>query len=204
MIEAAHIFLDGREHLSIQMVQAPGKVLTDVKFGDLFDSFDRAVVSALDRFCIDVSGKFDIVVTVARSPMDSTLYQAQKAIENGKLVLRDGGVLILVAGCSKGIGQSTFWDLLTMDRDPDNILTRIDEGYVLGYHKAAKIIQLTKRAHLFAVSRIDEQELEKGFIRGYSHIDDALRDAFRIVGEDPRVLIIPDGTVTVPHEGQSC
>jgi nickel-dependent lactate racemase len=136
--------------------------------------------------------------------MDATLYQAQKAIENGKLVLKDGGVLILVSACRKGIGQSAFWDLLTMDKDPDSILKTINKGYVLGYHKAAKIVQLTKRAHLFAVSRIDREELKKGFIEGYTSLDDALRDAFGIVGKDPRILVIPDGTVTVPHTIEQC
>jgi len=204
MVEAAHIYIDSRDHISIQMVQGPGKVLTDVKFGDLFDSFDRAVSSSLGRFCIPVQGEFDIVVSVAASPMDRTLYQAQKAIENGKIVLRDGGVMILVAACSDGIGQSAFWDLLTMYRDPESILRTIDNCYVLGYHKAAKIVQLTRRAHLFTVSKIGPEELEKGFIKGYSDLDSSMKDAIKITGENPRVLVIPEGTVTVPHRHDPC
>ncbi|MGA1793898.1 MAG: nickel-dependent lactate racemase [Thermoplasmatota archaeon] len=198
MEDGARIFLEGKEHLSIQIVQAPGKVITDLKVGDLFTSFSRAVESAKTRFCIPVKKLYDIVVTVAREPMDRTLYQAQKAIENGKLALKDGGVLVLVSECSEGIGQSTFWDLLTMSSDPDEVLRRIDEGYVLGYHKAAKIVQLSKKATIMAVSSIDPGELRRGFIEGYSDLDRALERAIEITGSDPDILLIPDGTVTVP------
>jgi nickel-dependent lactate racemase len=198
MEEAARIFLRGKDHLSIQIVQGPGKVITDVKVGNIFDSFKEAVKSSLEQFCIPIADKYDIVVTVARPPMDRTLYQAQKAIENGKLALKEGGVLILVAQCREGIGQSTFWDLLTMSDDPDAILRTIDEGYVLGYHKAAKIVQLASASKIFAVSEIPSSELEKGFITGFSNLVEALEEAVKIVEDSERILLIPDGTVTVP------
>jgi nickel-dependent lactate racemase len=198
MEEAAKIFLKDKDHLSIQIVQGPGRVITDVKVGDIFNSFKEAVLSSLDQFCINTKEKYDIVITVARPPMDRTLYQAQKAIENGKLALKKGGVLILVAKCYEGIGQSTFWDLLTMSNDPDKILNTIDEGYVLGYHKAAKIVQLSTVSKIFAVSEIPDSELRKGFISGFSDLDDAMEKAIKITGENPKVLLIPDGTVSVP------
>lgn len=199
MEEAARIFLKGKEHLSIQIVQGPGKIITDAKVGDIFNSFRDAVKSAQTKFCLPVERTYDIVISVARSPMDRTLYQAQKAIENGKLVLKDGGVLLLVARCPEGIGQSTFWDLLTMSDDPEEILRIIDEGYVLGYHKAAKIVQLSQRSHIFALTEIPPEELARGFITGFSDLDEALKKAMKITGKDPSILLIPDGTVTVPY-----
>jgi nickel-dependent lactate racemase len=129
--------------------------------------------------------------------MDRTLYQAQKAIENGKLALKDGGTLILVSNCQEGIGQSKFWDLLTSDHDPQSVLLRIGDGYKLGYHKAARIVQLVSRARLMMVSSIPRSELSKGFIQGHSSISQALDDlGFEMT--DKRALIVPDGTVTVP------
>ncbi len=198
MEEAVRIYLKSRKHLSVQMVQGIGKVLTSVHVGDVFTSFREGVKAANKQFCIPVRGRYDIVVTIARPPMDRTLYQAQKAIESGKLALRDGGVIVLVAQCSEGIGQAAFWDLITSSPDRERALQRISEGYVLGYHKAAKLVQLSMRAHIHAVCGIAREELAKGFIRGFDDIGSAMISARDIIGRDPRVLVIPDGTMTVP------
>ena len=85
-----------------------------------------------------------------------------------------------------------------MSNDPDKILNTIDEGYVLGYHKAAKIVQLSTESKIFAVSEIPGPELRKGFITGFSDLNDAIEQAMEITGEDPKILLIPDGTVSVP------
>ncbi|MGZ7193326.1 MAG: nickel-dependent lactate racemase family protein [Halobacteriota archaeon] len=199
--DAVSSYLKDRDHLSVQVVQGIGKTLTSVHTGDIFSSFRKAVEAANGQFCICVKGLYDIVVSVAKPPMDRTLYQAQKAIENGKLALRDGGVIILVAGCSEGIGQSAFWDLITSNRERESTLRKISEGYVLGYHKAAKLVQLSQRAHIYAVSGIGKDSLEKGFITGFNDLGSAMTSAMKIVGGGPRVLVIPDGTATVPMVG---
>jgi nickel-dependent lactate racemase len=43
--------------------------------------------------------------------------------------------------------------------------------------------------------------LEKGVITGFNDLGSAMTSAMKIVGRDPRVLVIPDGTVTVPMVG---
>ncbi|MFO8050836.1 MAG: nickel-dependent lactate racemase [Thermoplasmatota archaeon] len=199
MMEALEIFLKKKEHISIQMVQGPGKELSSVHIGDMWDSFHRACDHALLQFCLPITERYDVVVSVARSPMDKTLYQAQKAMENGKLALKKGGTLVLVASCSDGIGQSTFWDLLSASEDPNDVLRRIDKGYKLGYHKAAKIVQLGRSADIYLVSSLDEKLVEKGFMSGYGSLDEALTNALKGKNEKPRILLIPDGTVTVPY-----
>ncbi|MEA3559777.1 MAG: nickel-dependent lactate racemase [Candidatus Thermoplasmatota archaeon] len=199
MEEAAGIFLRNREHIAVQMVQGPEKVLTSVHIGNIFDSFYSASRRAIEQFCIPIQKRYDIVVSVARSPMDKTLYQAQKSMENGKLALKDGGVLILVAYCSEGIGQSKFWELLSTSNDPDEIISRIKDGYELGYHKAAKIVQLHKRAKIMIVSSLDPAETKKVFMKGFGLLDDALVDAISNSGKDPSILVIPNGTLTVPY-----
>ena len=201
MEDAVGSYLKDREYLSVQVVQGIGKTLTSVHSGDIFSSFREAVKAANGQFCIPVKETYDIVVSVAKPPMDKTLYQAMKAIENGKLALREDGVIILVAGCPEGIGQSTFWDLLTSSQDRESTLRKISEGYVLGYHKAAKLIQLSQRAHIHAVSGIGKDILEKGFITGFNDLGSAMTSAKKIVGRGSRILVIPDGTMTVPMVG---
>lgn len=199
MMESASIYLKGRNYLSVQMIQGPGKLLVDTVIDDDIDrSFRKAVEIANDEFCMPVDRLYDIVVTFSHPPMDRNLYQAQKALENGRLALKKGGVIILVAECSEGIGHSTFWDLLTMSDDHEKIMSRLKSGYKLGYHKAAKIISLVNGSKAFVVSTIDPDELKRGFLQGFSSVEEAVKEARRIMPADPDILVIPDGTVTVP------
>ena len=76
--------------------------------GDIHGAFHSAVSEARAMFSVDVAGRSDIVVAVARSPVDSDLYQAHKAIESARLALEAGGILILVAECREGLGNDAF------------------------------------------------------------------------------------------------
>ena len=203
MVEACDIFLNKRDHLSIQLIQAPGVLLTDVRVGDIKTSFKGSVDVAKHNFCLPIKKKYDIVISNVKEPMDKTLYQSQKAIENGKLALKDGGILLLISSMHEGIGQEKFWDLLTMSDDVDIILQRIEEGYELGFHKAAKIIQIVKKADILVVSKIDPDILDKGFIHGFNTIGQAVERAIEKFGYGPDTLLIHDGSVSVPmYEGE--
>jgi nickel-dependent lactate racemase len=202
MLEAVEMFLSDRKNLTFQIVQGPGKILTSMVIGDYEKAFMEAVQKASEQFCIPVSKKFDIVVTHARPPMDRTLYQAQKAIENGKIALKEGGIIILVAKCEDGIGKSTFWDLLTSKNTPEEVMVSIEKEYKLGYHKAAKIAQLSKKNKIFMVSEIESSILSMGFIRGFDSLEEAMKEAMSQYDHHPDILEIPDGTVTVPDPGE--
>lgn len=106
--------------------------------------------------------------------------------------------MVLVAECNEGIGQSTFWDVLSSSKDPMEVMARIDAGYRLGYHKAARIVQLAETSDIYLVGRIPRETLAKGFIRGFPDIGSALTSAIGKTGRSPSILFVPDGTVTVP------
>jgi lactate racemase len=166
--------------------------------GDIRSSFKEAVRRANSIFAVKLPGRADIVVSVARHPMDIDLYQAQKAIDNGALALADGGVLILVASCREGVGDRAYIELLGSSSGPADALERIRSGYRLGYHKAAKIAQVAARASIRAVSELDEATLEKAFIAKRGSLQEAFDEALAEKGSGARVLVLLDGTVTVP------
>jgi nickel-dependent lactate racemase len=170
--------------------------------GDLAGSFYAAVETARKIFCVPVPGKADIVISTAKFPMDIDLYQSQKAIDNGALALKDGGVLILVSSCRNGIGDETYAKLLAEASSPAEALHRIQAGYRLGYHKAAKMAEVSKRASIKAVTELQTAQLEKLFIEKTASLQDALEGALKEIvvrnNGRPRILILPDGCVTVP------
>ena len=183
---------------SIMTVLDKHQRLVACRAGGIRQSFAAAVELANGIFAVRMPEKADIVLSVARFPMDIDLYQSQKAIDNGALALAEGGILIMVSSCRDGVGDQAFLELLGSSSDPAQTLERIGQGYRLGYHKAAKIASVASRASIRAVSELDEATLRKAFIRKERSIPDALRDAITEKGPDARIAVLLDGTVTVP------
>ena len=166
--------------------------------GDVNDSFVAAVNKANEVFVVRIREKTDIVVTVAKHPMDIDLYQSQKAIENGKLALKTGGVLILVSKCRYGVGDESFLNLLASCPAPREVSKKIEEGYKLGYHKAAKIAELRQWADIYGVTSLPDQLLRSALITPFPSLPEALNQALNVKGNDAKVLFLLDGTMTVP------
>lgn len=165
--------------------------------GHINDSFSVAVERAKEVFAVKIREKADIVVTVARSPMDIDLYQSLKALEHGKLALNDGGTIILVASCHAGTGDDTFIRLMSSCGSPTAALDRVKEGYVLGYQKA-KIAEIALRAEMYGVTGLPDRILESIFIKPCHSLQDALDGALKKKGGNAKVLFMLDGSLTVP------
>lgn len=170
-----------------------------VSAGDINRSFDAAIADADRVFVAEVPEKADVVVSAAKYPMDIDLYQAQKAIDNGKLALKDGGILILVAGCRDGIGEESFASLLSSSDTPEGVLSAIEKGYRLGYHKAGKMAEVFLRAEVRAVTDLPDDLLRSMFIVPEHDVQEAVDRALLEKGDAAKVLFLPDGCVTVPR-----
>ena len=156
---------------------------------DALDAFGRATV---DRPA-DV-----VVISAGGAPKDINLYQAQKALDNGRHIVRPGGVLLLVAECPEGLGHHTFEEWM---RDPgglDGILARIRREFVIGGHKAAAVALAMKQATIYLVSSIPaELARSLGFVP-FGDTQTALAAALRAVGPDPFVAVMPEGGSVLP------
>ncbi len=172
-----------------------------VTAGDVTTSFNKAVEAANRIFTAPLKEKADIVITAAPYPMDIDLYQSQKAIDNAKLALKDGGTMILVSACREGIGGESFVRLLSGASTPDEVLAKIEAGFKLGYHKAAKMAEVFKWAHVQAYSQAQDDELRSIFIEPVHNLQKALDDAIAKYGPESKVVFMPDGSMTVPMVG---
>jgi len=166
--------------------------------GHIHDSFHAAITLANEVFAAPLKEKADIVVSVVKFPQDIDLYQAQKGIDNAKLALKKGGILILVAKCRHGIGGKAFADLLGSSDTPKAALDTIEKGYVLGYHKAAKMAEIGLWAEMWGVTDVAPEIILKLFIRPFSNLQDAVDAALLKKGPDATVLFLMDGGLTVP------
>lgn len=169
-----------------------------VSAGDLSDSFYAGIDKADEVFCVNIPQKADIVISVAPYPMDIDLYQSQKALDNGKLALKENGILIMVAKCRTGIGEEGFFKLMSSASSAQAVLDKIKCGYKLGYHKAAKMAEINLWAQSWAVSALSDEEMKAVHLKPYHDLPVALRDAIAEKGEEASIIVLPFGSITVP------
>ena len=167
--------------------------------GDLWGAFRKAKDMADDVFVIDLKTRADIVVAVTAFPYDIDLYQSQKALDNAKFAVRDGGIIILVSACRDGVGPPNFLDLLGSANTPKEALDKIAQGYKLGYHKAAKMAEIGLKCRMFAVTRLDPATAKKAHLTPVNSIQEAVDIAIRELGPKSKVTFIMDAVITVPR-----
>ncbi|MBF0259248.1 MAG: nickel-dependent lactate racemase [Desulfamplus sp.] len=187
-----------KEIFAIMTVLDKNHKIYAVTAGDIHASFAAAIDRANEVFAVPIKKKADIVVSVVKFPADIDLYQAQKGIDNGKLALKEDGILILVAKCRCGIGGKAFADLLGSCDTPKEVLETIDKGYKLGYHKAAKMAEIGLWAQMWGVTDIEPDTLAKLFIRPFGSLQEALDKAIEKKGNKAEILFLMDGSLTVP------
>lgn len=190
--------LEDKPIFSIQVVMDRHHDVYKVVAGDIRSAFQEAVGYANEVFSVPIQEKYDVVVTVAPYPMDINLYQSQKALDNGKWALKEGGVEILVSKCRDGIGHTTFLEQLSLSDDPEEVLKNLSEDYKLGYHKAAKMAEIDVWAEMWGVTDLDPDLLRKAKIRPFGSLQAAMEAALQWK-KDASVLVLVDGSVTVPR-----
>jgi lactate racemase len=152
----------------------------------------------------DIIEQPDIIITAANGyPHDINLYQAMKAMHTACQVVKENGVVILVAECPQGHGSKLYEDWMTKYSTSTEIQKALKEHFVLGAHKAYYHRKTIEQHPVFFVSGMDTKIVENLF--GFHPVktpDEALKKAFEILGNKARVLVVPQGTTT--FLGQKC
>jgi nickel-dependent lactate racemase len=131
--------------------------------------------------------------------MDFDLFQSHKAIQHASLAVRDGGILILVSRCTKGIGPQGFYDLLSEAERPGDVRSLIgSRPYKLGDHTAARFAAVLDRIRVWAVTHLPSEVLRGVFVEAMSGLQQAVDRALSEMGSDTRLLVLTDATLAVP------
>ena len=190
-MEALRMFGRQEDIFSTQLVLNQDSQVSYAFSGDITKSFEHAVSYAREIYVPRVGKKADVVISVNEPPLDIDLYQSQKAIDNVKLAVNEGGIIILVSSCREGIGNEHFYKLLTSEPAAEN-------SHKFGYHKVVKLRNLLKHVRIFTVTTLPSSIPRAIGLEPYSNVEDALRDATRIKGRGSSLLVVLNGANTVP------
>jgi len=200
MVEAVELL--GTEKIyTLQLVLDSEKKVLSAHSGDINDAFEAAARDAMELQCVPASRKADIVVTCVPPPKDIDMYQSQHALENGKLALKEDGIIIWVSKCRNGVGNDAFLRFLHGIEDLDDVETSLAGGYHLGDHKALRIMQTLQWAEIWTVMGVEDDLISRAHMRPFGDIQSAIDEAIasmRSRGREPNVIVMPNGTWTVP------
>jgi nickel-dependent lactate racemase len=162
--------------------------------GDLVDAWSEGVA-----FCNKISKAIlpdysDIVITSPGGyPRDINLWQSQKAISTAELIVRPGGVIILVAECREGIGSEDLHQWLKTASRPQDIIERFNQiGFTGGSRKAYYFARALQKADIILVSdKLSKQDLKGMLLLGANSIKEALEIAKDRIGGFPSISILP-------------
>ncbi|MEA1865391.1 MAG: nickel-dependent lactate racemase [Euryarchaeota archaeon] len=172
------------------------KEIAHVVAGDPIDAH-RAGALYVDRmYRIRAEPAEIVIASPGGMPKDINLYQSQKALENAKNIVMDGGAIILVAECPEGLGNDVYERWLDIPRD--ELLPRLNDGFELGGHKAVLTSILAERVELYLVSAISDALAKKAYFTPAEDVQSALNSAIVKHGDSARVLLMPHGGMTLP------
>jgi len=168
--------------------------------GDLEQAFFEGVKLIDEMYRIKVDRKAEIVVvSPGGHPADVNLYQAYKAVDAALRVVKRGGVIILVAECPQGHGNAAFYEWMNKYEDLKAIRRNIKRNFVLGGHKAYYLMKALQEIQIILISSIPDYYASNVFkLKTARAVNDALHDAFEIVGKKAKIWAMPYGNFTLP------
>lgn len=169
--------------------------------GELEPAFAEGVKLVDEMFRVTVDRRADIVVaSCGGAPADINLFQAYKAVDAALEVTKRGGVIILVAECPEGHGSQVFYDWMVRFPDLKSVEKEIKRNFVMGGHKAYYLLKALENHQIILVSSMPDYYATNIFrLKTARAVNDALDQAFSIVGKAARVWTIPQGNFTLPE-----
>jgi nickel-dependent lactate racemase len=169
--------------------------------GDLEQAFLEAVRLVDELYRVTVDRRAEIVVASPGGyPADVNLFQAYKAVDNALQVVKRGGVIILVAECPEGHGDQVFYDWMVRFEELKAVEREIKRNFVLGGHKAYYLLKALQNHQIILVSSLPDYYAANVFkLKTVRAVNDALREALKIVGSNGRVWVMPYGNFTLPE-----
>ncbi|MEM1563769.1 MAG: nickel-dependent lactate racemase [Candidatus Bathyarchaeia archaeon] len=169
--------------------------------GDLEQAFYEGVRLVDELYRIPVDRRADIVVVSSGGhPFDVNLFQAYKSVDSASEVVKRGGVIILAAECPEGYGNQAFYDWMAKFKDLKAVEREIKRNFVFGGHKAYYLMKALQKAQIILVSAMPDYYAANIFrLKTARTVNEALNEAFKIVGENAKVWVIPYGNLTLPE-----
>lgn len=182
----------------INTVLAPDKRIIAAFAGHWHEAHQAGCRFYRAHFSYPLPEKADlVVVSCGGFPKDINLIQAHKSMEYAAQALADGGVMILLAECRDGFGNSTFFNWFRHTQ-LDEFEDALREKYEINGQTAYSVLQKAQRLRIILVSEFPGQQVEAMGMLPARTLDEALQKAELFLPNDWRALVMPEGGSVLP------
>lgn len=148
---------------------------------------------------VEIPQKADLVIASCGGyPKDINVYQLQKTMDNAWCAVRDGGVVIILGECEEGSGSKVYEETMARLKTPEAIEAELKANFQIGAHKAYAVTRLMRRAEFILVSGLEPGFAKMLLFTPAADIDTALKIAYDKLGSNPSIILMPQGSLTVP------
>jgi len=142
----------------------------------------------------------DIVVTTSAGfPLDLTYYQSIKGMTAALPVLKKGGMLILAAECSEGLGSERFTAMATRFGTATEFDEWIHQHPVdIDQWQLQECLKAVRQGEVVVVaSGIRPEHRDKLFVRTAASVEEAVAEGLQKFGSQTTIAVIPKGPYTL-------
>ena len=162
-----------------------------VTAGSLEASHAAAVKIAAEIVTVPFSEPCDLAVASPGGyPFDIDFIQTHKSIDHVARCTRDGGVILMVAECSRGLGSETFLPWFDLE-DRKVVAARLLEHYELNGHTALALMKKLEHRKIILVSSLSKSTVERMGMIWASSLEHGLDLAREILGEVKTTYVFP-------------
>lgn len=169
--EAVELFLRDKTCTYVAIAANGQGNIFHAEVGPLQETFSRSC-QKLDEACtVTVPQKEDFaLISAGGYRSDGQLYQATKALFNAVNVVREGGRILMTAGCFEGPGNTTFAEALLQYRRNQNALgKKLAEEFNMPSYVAFRVLDILNRFKVDLLSDFSQPETEQ---LGFNYVED--------------------------------
>ncbi|KAF0121525.1 MAG: hypothetical protein FD151_1191 [bacterium] len=180
-------------------ILSPTKEIIEIVAGDYLSAHRQGCDFLLRNFSPEFNGKADLViVSCGGFPKDINFIQAHKSIDYAINILKDNGVMIVLAECSDGLGNPTFLDWFKYD-DLMDFEGALRGNFEINGQTAYSTLIKAKKVKIILLSDLAGKDVKRMSMIPADSIDQGVSIAHEILGGYPSTYIIPDGGSVFPR-----
>jgi nickel-dependent lactate racemase len=188
-----------RPSFLLNVVLNEKKEFLKVFAGDYIQAHLQGCALVEQIYGAEISEPADLVIASCGGyPKDINVYQLQKTMDNAWLAVREGGVIIILGECVEGVGSDDYLRWMKEYKTPAKIEEEVRKNFIVGGHKAYAVTRLMKKAQFILVSDLDPELVRTLLFTPAKDMEEALRLAYARLGSHPRIILMPQGSLTVP------
>jgi nickel-dependent lactate racemase len=184
----------------VNVILNKDREITHIVTGDPLKAHKIGCEIESDIATVKAPHKVDITITSNNGyPLDLDLYQTCKGMNTASKITRDGGSVIIASACGDGKGPEEFVELHASVSSPKEVLQKIRREEPIGVQWQNQILARDQlRNDFYLVSELEDSIIEAMMITPVRTIEEGLEKAFKILGNDAEIAVIPEGPLVVP------